>query len=213
MSVEGHRLDKAHHAVLPWPFDRPADGGYLSTTSEGSSTASPQTEATFLQYHEDFESLLGDSCSFELVAEYDWPWAHEAGIYVPERNSIFVTSNILQDTTANNGDAGELKIVVSEIALDNFDIRHYTQRDIPIRMANGGVNYKGGLLLCEQGYKTECPSSLLHVTFEPENEISACPLINNFHGRAFNSLNDVVVHGLSGTIWFTDPDCRCFNDR
>jgi hypothetical protein len=29
-------------------------------------------------------------------------------------------------------------------------------------------------------------------------------LINNFHGRQFNSLNDVAVHPLNGNIYFTD---------
>lgn len=29
-------------------------------------------------------------------------------------------------------------------------------------------------------------------------------LIDNFQGRRFNSLNDVVVH-TDGSIWFTDP--------
>lgn len=30
-------------------------------------------------------------------------------------------------------------------------------------------------------------------------------LINNFHGREFSSVNDVVVNHLNGDIWFTDP--------
>ena len=31
------------------------------------------------------------------------------------------------------------------------------------------------------------------------------PLLTNFHGRWFNSVNDVIVHS-DGSIWFTDPD-------
>lgn len=31
-------------------------------------------------------------------------------------------------------------------------------------------------------------------------------IVNNFHGRVFNSLNDVAVHVSTGYIFFTDPD-------
>ena len=30
------------------------------------------------------------------------------------------------------------------------------------------------------------------------------PIVTNYHGRWFNSVNDVVVH-TDGSIWFTDP--------
>jgi gluconolactonase len=30
-------------------------------------------------------------------------------------------------------------------------------------------------------------------------------IVNNFNGRPFNSVNDVVVHPLDRSIWFTDP--------
>lgn len=30
------------------------------------------------------------------------------------------------------------------------------------------------------------------------------PILTNYHGRWFNSVNDVVVHS-DGSIWFTDP--------
>lgn len=34
---------------------------------------------------------------------------------------------------------------------------------------------------------------------------TSTPLTNNWYGLAFNSPNDVAVHGPSGTILFTDP--------
>jgi len=39
---------------------------------------------------------------------------------------------------------------------------------------------------------------------DPSPPFATRTLIDNFHGRSFNSLNDVVLH-TDGSIWFTDP--------
>lgn len=81
---------------------------------------------------------------------------------------------------------------------------------------NGATLCRGEVLYCSQGMGTEIPSAL--VTQDP-NTLETKVLLNNFHGRPFNSINDVVVlPGADGatsrtdlhedphtTIWFTDP--------
>ena len=81
---------------------------------------------------------------------------------------------------------------------------------------NGATLYNGAVLYCSQGQGIEVPSAL--VAQDPKT-LETKSLLNNYHGRPFNSVNDVVVlPGASGetsrtdlhddphtTIWFTDP--------
>lgn len=68
-------------------------------------------------------------------------------------------------------------------------------------MGNGGVNYKDGVLFCAQG-SLKVPSGLYYMSSKHPHDVE--PMITNFYGREFNSVNDVVVH-TDGMIWFTDP--------
>jgi gluconolactonase len=68
-------------------------------------------------------------------------------------------------------------------------------------MANGGINHGPGILFCAQGSR-DTPGGLVHMS--PTPPYTTQTLLDNFHGRQFNSLNDVVVH-TDGSIWFTDP--------
>ena len=68
-------------------------------------------------------------------------------------------------------------------------------------MANGGTNYKDGIIICAQGSLNE-PAGLIYM--EAKRPHKSITLINNYHSRPFNSPNDVVVHS-DGSIWFTDP--------
>jgi gluconolactonase len=63
------------------------------------------------------------------------------------------------------------------------------------------VNYKSGILFCEQGTLTE-PGGLVYMETSPPYRTEM--ILSNYHGRWFNSVNDVVVHS-DGSIWFTDP--------
>ena len=72
---------------------------------------------------------------------------------------------------------------------------------VPIPMANGGVNYKDGILLCAQR-SMDAPSGLYYMSSNPPYTTTVLKV--DFHGRPFNSVNDVVVH-TDGSIWFTDP--------
>jgi gluconolactonase len=68
-------------------------------------------------------------------------------------------------------------------------------------MANGGVNYKDGILFCAQG-SIDASSGLYYMSSIPP--YTTAVLKADFHGRPFNSVNHVVVH-TDGSIWFTDP--------
>ena len=42
------------------------------------------------------------------------------------------------------------------------------------------------------------------VYMKPEEPYETEMIISDYHGRQFNSVNDVVIH-KDGSIWFTDP--------
>lgn len=68
-------------------------------------------------------------------------------------------------------------------------------------MPNGGTNYGDGLLFCVMG-DFSVNSALVYM--EATAPYKTTTAIDNYHGKPFNSLNDVVVH-TDGSIWFTDP--------
>ena len=67
-------------------------------------------------------------------------------------------------------------------------------------MPNGGVNYKDGIVFCAQGTTAPGTGGIYYMPRGAPPQ----PLITNFHGRDFNSVNDVVV-AKDGAIWFRDP--------
>lgn len=96
-----------------------------------------------------------------------------------------------------------------------------TVHDLPegLAMPNGATNWthdgQEAVLWCEQGRDDldgqgshPLPSSLVAMlpnAAAPGFKIAGV-LVDNYKGRPFSSLNDVVVHQQSGVVFFTDPD-------
>jgi gluconolactonase len=93
-------------------------------------------------------------------------------------------------------------ITISKVSRSHDGQWHAEELKTDVEMGNGGINYgDDGVLFCAQGSKS-IPSSLVHMSAEPPYATKT--LVDNYHGRHFNSINDVVVH-TDGSIWFTDP--------
>jgi gluconolactonase len=149
-------------------------------------------------YNEKFHTLLGDAPKLDFLLEKDYPFAHEAGIFIPETNEIFITSNRLV------GAAGVQRVQISKITFSQEDgIVQSEEISCPsIVMANGGTNYdEQKILICAQG-SASAPSGLYFM--EVHHPYNAELIVSDFYGRPFNAVNDVVVHS-DGSIWFTDP--------
>lgn len=167
-------------------------------------------DASFRSYQPQFQLLLGPSPSITVLQEdpYGLATFHEACIYHAATKSVFVTSNLLPLSGGQTDRSTSNKKVTITRVYDQDDPNDITCVDVSpsgLCMANGGVNYKSGVLFCAQGnISNTSPSGLVYIAnLEPPYEIQY--LISSFHGRAFNSVNDVVVHPHDGTIWFTDP--------
>lgn len=163
--------------------------------------------SAFKVYDEVAHTILGDKPKLELLLENnDCPWAHEAGVFHPESNSLFITSNQYP-----HPETSQKHIHISRVALPpSVDSTETTCTEIStdhVPLANGGINYKDGILFCAQGTLTT-PGGLAYMPL-PLNHTSSTSysselLITSYHNRPFNSPNDVVVHS-DGSIWFTDP--------
>lgn len=162
--------------------------------------------------HDDAVTILfGPSPTLELLSENkDYPAFHEAGVFFDdEEPTLFFTSNQYADPST-----GKKKIQVSKVTLHRSGSK--TSAAVEeihpgVSMGNGGVNYtpnaRGlgrGVLFCAQGGldNTTDPSTLVYMDSLPPYKTTN--IVSSFHGRAFNSVNDVVVHS-DGSIWFTDP--------
>ena len=171
-------------------------------SSESHSTPNPVkspwketlSSSGFITYHDTFLSILGPSPSLEVVLSNPaYPFAHEAGVYIPSTGEVFITSN-------QHSVNGQRTIQISKIEkVGNHYECHEIHPQIP--MANGGVNYRDGILFCAQGTLAD-PGGLIYMSRRAP--YSTETILSNYHGRWFNSVNDVVVHS-DGSIWFTDP--------
>lgn len=88
-----------------------------------------------------FEKIKGPRAKLELLVEKDYAFAFEAGVYIPERNEVFVTSGPLFN------DTGHRRHEITKIQLDTSPVSCEVIPSQGVDMANGGVNYKDGVLL------------------------------------------------------------------
>jgi gluconolactonase len=151
----------------------------------------------FRVHDESFYSLLDSNSTLELLLEKDFPFAHEAGVFIPEKNELFITSNQLFDH------GGSRRVQISRIHIKDDDKVRCEEISCPdVVMANGGVNFgTDKILFCAQG-SASTPSGLFATAISPPYDTEL--VVSGFYGRPFNSVNDVVVHS-DGSIWFTDP--------
>lgn len=150
-------------------------------------------EPFFAIYDETFLSILGEAPNVELALKKDWPFAHEAGVYFPDEDVCWITSNTLR-----NEDGPSIKIGKMTRSEGKWQ---YEEIRTGVTMGNGGINYRGGVLFCDQGNLDE-PGGLVLMDTKPPYATKT--LISSFHWRLFSSVNDVVIH-TDGSIWFTDP--------
>jgi gluconolactonase len=206
-------VDTLDVAVLPVGSERgPEDPKWSSERSQLASTFITTTHDNvaaqpFAVYSKEFFDVVGDDPDLKLIAEETaFPFAHEAGIWIPSTREVFFTSNQFRP----NDTAKHKIITISKIRIP--ESREAAREEYKwgiikpspdILGGNGGVNYNDGALFCQQG-TGNIPPSLVYMDIQPPYKSKA--ILNNFHGRPFNAINDVVVYPLDGTIWFTDPD-------
>ena len=160
-------------------------------------------DVSFISYNDRFVSdILGPNVSQELVTELPWNAFHEAGVYNIKTGKLYATSNW------NGSFDNPINVTAIDIS-NNNEIESLRYPDV--NEANGGaawypvgtpLNSSEGqeIVFADEGDLVH-PSQLTSV--DPATGKSRV-LLNNFLGRNFSSLNDVVQHPGTGDLWFTD---------
>ena len=155
----------------------------------------------FALYQDSVKDVFGDAPELLLIRRGMEPFFHEAGVFIPgeKEDRLFVTSNAFWQ-------GGSKQIQISLLTRDRRS-DHWTSSKIPkglAVMANGAVNCPDmqSLLICAQG-NHRTVSGLIRMN--ANSPYDTRPVLTNYYGRQFNSLND-VVYAKDGSIWFTDPD-------
>lgn len=163
---------------------------------------------SLIAYNQDFNSLLGSNATARKVYDLPWQAFHEGGVYQKSTNSMYIASNW----------AGSLDNPVNITVIDMADLSLTSTRYEGLYEANGGTTwYPPGsdnsstapaMVWCDEGDFTHY-SGLVDVEV-PSNNTK--PVINNFLGRNYSSLNDVRQHPITGDLWFTDADYGYFQN-
>ncbi|WWC64931.1 uncharacterized protein I303_107545 [Kwoniella dejecticola CBS 10117] len=203
-------MDPIQHLNLPVPFHRNAFSQSFVTVLPAGDGTLPSSSKPFIAHDQSFLSILTPDARVRCLArnEAGESFAHEAGVWVESLKEVWFTSNLI--CHAPKSPDRDVRIV-----------------NIPsVQAGNGACPYGDHILFCDQGGDIDHPSQLVIVN--PRDPQDAQILINNFFGRQFNSLNDVIT--LSSpkqrispsenrnqkpslretisrghTLWFTDP--------
>ena len=159
--------------------------------------ANASIPSAFAVYNTSFLDIIGQTPKLDLLVENnDYPFAHEASVYIPTSDELFMSSNMFTDPVTN-----ETTIKVSKVHLSKHPLTaEIVNTTIP--MPNGGINRDNGIVWTAQGGMNDTGGLFQMSTTSPYNSTL---LLSTFYGRQFNSLNDVAV-AQDGAIWFTDPE-------
>ncbi|KAJ1021578.1 hypothetical protein NDA16_003716 [Ustilago loliicola] len=175
-----------------------------------------------------FDRLIGKNAAMRKLLHQDngQQTFHEAGIYLPKHNKVYLSSNRLPDSKfgqrsllvgvpldqlpsasteakASNGLLPDLSSDEQKKLYSALEI--VEQLPEHMAMLNGATNWDDdSVLWCEQGSENRKLESSFVVHNVAANKTTS--LLNSFEGKPFSSLNDAVKHPSTGCIFFTDPD-------
>ncbi|KAI0555285.1 hypothetical protein F4679DRAFT_522987 [Xylaria curta] len=167
-------------------------------------------------FHSSFSSVIGEAPAFSLLISADSsrnPFFHKGCAYVPDKDELYITSDLLQSTSSSRLPV----ILISKIAIgrvpdpDLSGIPTTSSTSIVsikwmklrppanLPFPSGAIPYKQGILYCSQGTLEPDSGGLFYM---PQGK-RPVPLVTNYFGKAFNSLQS-VAEGSDGGLWFTD---------
>lgn len=174
-------------------------------------TAESLLAKPFHIYDSEFYDVIGSNPSLTQIASSSSdPIFHEAVTWYPPRDEVFFVQNAGAPAA---GTGLNKSSIIQKISLaDAEKVRNGSLAAAPVTIVNttnpqvinpnGGTNYKGNIIFAGEGQGDNVPSALY--VMNPVAPYNTSTLINNYFGRQFNSLNDLVVHPKNGDLYFTD---------
>ncbi|KAF7882796.1 uncharacterized protein EAF02_006159 [Botrytis sinoallii] len=154
--------------------------------------------SAFISYDLEFLKLLGTNPTITLIAQRNYSFANEAGIWVPDRNEVWFTSSSIDDATT----ISVLNLNTSKISTPNTSI--------PIINPNGGTYFNHLVYLAGDGNATVPPAIYAIDPATGHTKI----IINSYFGVPFNGPNDLTWVSHQGTpyLFFTDDPLSSLYD-
>ncbi|CAO2653394.1 Nn.00g028050.m01.CDS01 [Neocucurbitaria sp. VM-36] len=174
-------------------------------------TAESLLAQPFHIYDEEFYDVIGSNPSLTEIASSDTdPIFHEAVTWYPPRDEVFFVQNAGAPAA---GTGLNKSSIIQKISLSDAEkVRNGSLAAVPVTVVNtsnpqvinpnGGTNYKGNIIFAGEGQGDNVPSALY--VMNPEAPYNTTTLVNNYFGRQFSSLNDLVVSPRNGDLYFTD---------
>jgi gluconolactonase len=171
--------------LLPPRYSSELQAGFVNTNTTNKSyndLLASAAAAPFISYSQEFLDILGPNPTLKLIAERTYAFAGEAGVWAPDRNEVWFTSN-------TNGDAHSLEVL--DLATSKIRV---AQTSLPILNPNGGTYFNKTVYITSGGTLSNAPCiyainpSTGHTTI----------LLNSYFGLSFNGPNDLA--------WATGPN-------
>lgn len=186
-------------SYLPPSYSRDADPtvGYAGTVVPDDPSWNLTAKADFVVFdRERGLKLLGNAPKIQHKYVPVLNVIHEAPIYVPHLNKLFVTQD---------GPPGNLTAIVIDLNEDPPVARSFVT-DPPVYQPTGGILHDGMIYWAVQGNNVSLDGGLKQrpgiVRVDPAT-LKAEWLVNSYYGFFFGGLNDLTVDPI-GDVWFTD---------
>ncbi|KAK2614191.1 hypothetical protein N8I77_001040 [Diaporthe amygdali] len=161
-------------------------------------------------YDDEFYDVIGQEPSLTLIATSETdPIFHEAVVWYPPKDEVFFVQNAGAPAA---GTGLNKSSIIQKISLSEAEAVRKGEKDnatvtvVPsnpqVINPNGGTNYKGNIVFAGEGQGEDITSTMY--LMNPEAPFNTTVLFNNYFGRQFNSLNDVVINPRNGELYFTD---------
>ncbi|KAI1819044.1 hypothetical protein F4861DRAFT_190384 [Xylaria intraflava] len=187
------------------------------TIAESGNPTSPDNKSIAVKiFDRSFSSVVGDTCTFSVLSSADSsqsPFFYKGPAYLPHVDELYINSDLLQSTSSSR---------LPVILISKFSFRRAPSRDSqetathpspPIAglewmklrpppnmsMPSGAIPYESGVLYCSQGTLEPKSGGLFYMPLGKR----PIPLVTNYFGKPFNSIQGVVEDG-DGALWFTD---------
>ncbi|KAI1114445.1 hypothetical protein F5Y14DRAFT_450988 [Nemania sp. NC0429] len=183
---------------------------------------------TIRKFHSSFTSVIGKTCTYSLLVSADSSrnsFFYGGCAYVRETDELYVTSDLLLSSSSSRLPV----ILVSKLGLRRGSDSASDSSSTPstssapvtsiewtklrppsnMPMPSGAIPYyKKGVVYCAQGALDSNDGGLV---FMPPGR-RPLPLVTNYFGKAFNSVQSVVEDKTDGGLWFTDS-CAGFEQH
>ncbi|TVY75668.1 Gluconolactonase [Lachnellula suecica] len=167
--------------LLPEGFQGLSTEGFVETNVTNSSVQAVFEKARvapFVAYDAEFENLVGTNASVRLVAESESEFAREAGLWVPKRNEVWMSSSVTIPPA-----------YISVLNLETLEITRPTYTS-SIVQPNGAYQYNSTIYYTSLG-NSSLPYKAGIEVIDPETNTTT-PYVNSYFGLHLNGVDDLT---------------------